>query len=107
MIIREEQMQVMADEDFARYMCNVLREKFSSQIPQETDDDALKENVREGIKGARRHELTWRSTIGAFVILYVTKGRDFDQRPEVKEALSDPAFPPDERMKKLVKKGKY
>jgi len=107
MIIRDEQMEIMADENFAQYMCNVLREKFSSQIPQETDDGALKENVREGIKSARRHELTWRSTIGAFVILYVTKGHDFDRQPKVKEALSDTAYPPDERMKLLVKSGKY
>ncbi len=105
MIIRKEQMEVLADEAFTKHMCGVLREKFSNHIPQNVDNHTLKERVQEGIKRARKHELTWQSTVGAFVILYVIKGRHFDRQPEVKKVLSDTAYPPNERMKQLVKKG--
>jgi hypothetical protein len=83
-------------------MLGELRTRFE-QFVTEKDEARLRGMVREGLARGRAYGLTWESSLGIFVILSVTVGPDFDQKPRVRQILLDESRPPNERVKRLIR----
>jgi hypothetical protein len=102
--IRAEQMEVFqrrAEEAFVRRVVQHLRSEHAKAI-ERYDDGLLREIVQEGIGRARRHGLTWESSLTAFVALLFEVAPDFDRHPSIARILQDERIPANHRVRALV-----
>ncbi len=63
--------------------------------------ESLQELVRDGIARARSHDLTWESTVTAFVVIMFTVAPNFDEHPLIGRALKDARFEPNARLDEM------
>lgn len=69
-----------------------------SEVIGRLPDDLLREMVAGGIARARRHGLTWESSLTLFVALMFEIAPNFDEHPVIRSILEEPTLPPDERL---------
>lgn len=67
----------------------------------ELPEELLQEIVRSGIARARTHDLTWESTVTAFVVIMFTVAPNFDEHPLIRRALNDARFEPNARLDEM------
>jgi hypothetical protein len=101
LVIRREQIQAFqprAEEVFVTRTMEYLRENHAEVIAQlpagamaisHLPEETLREMVRNGIVRARRHGMSWKSTLKAFVVLMFIVAPNFDEHPLIKHILED------------------
>jgi hypothetical protein len=100
--IRQEQFSALHDDQFARHMCDLMKQKFPKLLDDPNDHRTTKLKVQQGIQRARAHKLSLRSTITAYIVLYFIHGDRLDEKPQIKRALTNKDRSPDESLRRLV-----
>lgn len=104
LVIRDEQMDVLARVVFERRVADHVREFFPDRSA-DLGDDGVVAHVRAGIAKAESYGLSHPAHVGQMVDLMLLFGRDFDTDPRWPWAgsiLRDPAIDhPGTRMKRL------
>ena len=115
MIIRSKQMEVFelaAEEDFVRRLTEHLLEDYAKSVVRLPDQESAvidlpKETfdllVRRSIERARRHGLSFESSISAFSAVMFDVAPNFDENSVSKICLNDENIEPDERLNELLK----
>ncbi|HLM02671.1 MAG TPA: hypothetical protein VK400_16575 [Pyrinomonadaceae bacterium] len=70
-------------------------------IVEQLPDEILLGMVRSGIARARNYEMSWESSLTAFVVLMFVIAPNFDQHPNIQRVLKDTTIVPDERIDHL------
>lgn len=104
--ISPEQMQVLQleeDRKFARVVAAYLRTEHSDAVAV-LDSANLEARILMGFTAARRHRLTWRSSLQAFVVLMFLTSPRFDEHPAVQRVLDDPALAANSQLDVLMER---
>ena len=99
LVIREQQIQTFiaeSDDRLIELIAQTVREMNPDRVAN-LDDAQLIELGRFGVERARSHGLRRSETIAAFVALMFEIATSFDEQPQIKNALADANYPPDER----------
>jgi hypothetical protein len=99
LVIREQQIQsFIADSDdrLVELIAQTVREMNPDRIA-DLDEAQLTRSVIFGVERARSHGLRRSETIAAFVAVMFEIAPNFDEQPQIKNALADANYPPDER----------
>jgi hypothetical protein len=111
--IRPEQVEVFqpaAEDAFERRVVEYLRENHADEIVvlpagehevKDLDDETLLKMVRAGIARARSYDMTWESSITAFVVLMFIVAPNFDSHPLINRALRDDKVDPNSRVEEI------
>jgi hypothetical protein len=101
--IRDAQMRAMqraADEGFIERLIEYLHDEEASAVAG-LGETELRDRTRLGLAEARRHGITWESSLAAFVALMFHAGPRFHRHARVQAILQDTRYVPDERMRRL------
>jgi len=82
---------------------NVVELPRYSCLLEEVPENSLKEMIRNGIKRAGAHGLTWESSIADFISLMFSVAPNFDEHLLVAQGLKNEQVPVDERVDFLFK----
>ncbi len=95
--------QEREEERFVDRTTAYFRVKFADAIAH-LDEVTLRRMVQAGIARARRHGLTWESSLVRFLLLMFQVAPNFDQHPAFARALSDVALPEAARMAEIFER---
>ncbi|MEO6049346.1 MAG: hypothetical protein ABIQ57_17805 [Candidatus Kapaibacterium sp.] len=108
--IREEQRRKLTDIPFIERIAGLLRGRYGDTVITLPSGDIaigaipdirLRELIATGIARARRHGMTWESSLGQFIFLMFIISPNFDSDPDVLPVLGDERIPSDERINAL------
>jgi hypothetical protein len=111
--IRQEQFDAfehVTEAEFERRLMAYLVENHEDAVVRlptgefrvaELPAELLREIVRNGIARARSHDLTWESTVTAFVVIMFAVAPNFDEHPLIRRALKDARFEPNARLDEM------
>ena len=105
MIIRNEQMRGFlpnSDEEIVGFIAGHLASE-SRELIQRLPPTDLREMIANGIKRARSHGLQTMGDLAGFVSIMFAIAPDFDEQPQIRAALADPADAPEDRFASLFR----
>jgi len=106
LIIREEQIQhfiAVDDEQLVEVVGRAVREAKPERVA-DYDDKKLEKMVKIGVERAKAHDLKRAEVITAFVAVMFEISPRFDEQAEIRQALDNTIFPPDERFYQLFER---
>jgi len=98
--IRAPQMRVFeqqAEDRFIAELAAHFRREFAVDTGELSAAD-LETLMRAAVARARKHGLTWESSISGFITLMFNIAPNFDEHPAFRRALSDPALDEEDRI---------
>jgi len=101
--ISKRQMAVIdssVEEAYARDMARYLREEHPEDVAG-LSDEQLYGRVHVAIARAVRYDLTWDTSITAFVAIMFAVAPNFDEQPAIRAVMSDERVPPNLRIDAL------
>ncbi len=111
--IRSQQFEVfkpVADEAFARRVAEYLQQKHPNaavrlpkglSVVRRLPEKTLLEMIRGGVGRARKYDMTFESTLTAYVVVMFLAAPNFDAHPLIRRALTDEKVAPDSRIEHL------
>lgn len=102
--IRPEQHQAFtqaAEESFVERSIKFLQEKLPDQVGP-LPPEVLRPRVEAGIARARKHQMTWQSSLLTFLTLMFEVGPNFDEHPMVRQALARNRMNPNDKMRGVL-----
>jgi TRAP-type mannitol/chloroaromatic compound transport system substrate-binding protein len=99
LVIKQTQIQYFIaanDDELTKIVTEAARAANAERLA-EYDDETVTEMIKLGIRRARAHNFERAEIIAAFVAVMLEIAPNFDEEEQIKLALSDANFPPDER----------
>lgn len=93
------------EEDLLDHVFDYLCEEQAESVA-DIPDEEIRRRVALGIHRARSHGIEQPESITAFISLMFLVAPDFDQQPNIRKVLSDPATPAPQRLKQIFAKTK-
>lgn len=114
MLIRSEQMDVFeiaAEENFIRRLCEHLRDQYANAVVRLPDHETVVADlpsetlnllVRNCVERARKHDLSYESSIAVFTALMFEVAPNFDTHQLCQVLLNDEEVEPNDRLDELI-----
>jgi predicted acyl esterase len=99
LVIKQSQIQYFIaanDDQLVKVVTEAARAANAERLA-DYDAETVSEMIKIGIERARAHKFERAETIAAFVAVMLEIAPNFDEEEQIKLALSDASYPPDER----------